>query len=268
MYPYINIFGKQIGTYGVIGAIGFLIGLLVILKICKYYDVKKEDAFYCFLYASIGVLIGAKLLYFITAIPTIFANFNELIHDIPALLSIAFGGLVFYGGLLGAVFGIWVYCKQFKLPFKNMILTAVPAIPLIHGIGRIGCFFAGCCYGIEYNGWGSVTYTNAISSVANGVPRLPVQLIEAGCNVIIFIILMCMLKKCLNTYKTLGAYCILYSIMRFVLEFFRGDVIRGVWFGISTSQIISIGIFIVGVVILVKEYRNKGKDKEEAKETV
>lgn len=266
MQPYINIFGRNIGTYGIVGIIGFGLGLLVVLYLCKYYKIKRDDAFYCFLYAAIGVLIGAKLLYFITNIPTIISNWDELIHDLPTLATIAFGGLVFYGGLLGGVFGIWAYCKQFKLPFKDMILTAVPVVPLVHGIGRIGCFFAGCCYGIEYNGWGSVTFQNAIDPVANGVPRLPVQLIEAGCNIIIFIILICLFKKFLNTYKTLGIYCILYSIVRFVLEFFRGDAVRGVWFGISTSQIISIGIFIVGIVILVKEF--KGKGKTENKETV
>lgn len=262
MLPTITIFGKEIAMYGICIVIGLFLGILIALKQAKYYKLEKEDIFYSLLYAIIGMLIGAKLLYWITNIPYIIQNFSEIISNKDLLLSLISGGFVFYGGLIGAVAGIYIYTKQFKLSFKDFFLTLIPIVPFVHAIGRIGCFCAGCCYGIEYEGFGAVTFHNSLIA-PNEVSLLPIQLIECVCNLFIFIILICTFNKFLNTYKTAGLYCILYSIMRFVLEFFRGDTIRGVFFGISTSQIISVFILIIGIVLFFKNNSKKSSCKVE-----
>ena len=98
---------------------------------------------------------------------------------------------------------------------------------------------------------------NWIPFAPNGIPLFPTQIIEAVCNLVIFFILLATYKKWIGTYKTLGLYFILYSIVRFTLEFFRGDLIRGIYFGLSTSQWISIVLFVIGVGIFIRNAKKK-----------
>ena len=249
MLPYINIFGFELATYGLIIFIGVAIGSFIAIQyFSKFFDIKKEDIFYAILYGIIGVIIGAKLLYFITNIPFLIENYNNL--DLwNTFLQMLKGGFVFYGGLIGGIFGLFIYSKQFKISFKSLCLILVPVIPLVHSIGRIGCLCAGCCYGMEYHGFGAITFHNSLLA-PNDIPLFPMQIVESICLLIIFVILLLTYKRLLGTYKTIGLYCILYGIVRFVLEFFRGDLIRGIFFGLSTSQWISIAIIIIGIVIL------------------
>lgn len=249
MLPYINIFGYNIATYGLIIFIGIFIGAIIsIFYFTKFFNIKKEDVFYCILYAVIGVGIGAKLLYIITNIPFLIENYQTL--DLyNTFLQMLKGGFVFYGGLIGGILGVFIYSKQFKISFKELLLILLPVVPLIHSIGRIGCLCAGCCYGMEYHGFGAITFHDSLLA-PNDVPLFPMQVLEAICNFIIFIVLLVTYKKFLGTYKTVGLYLVLYSIVRFTLEFFRGDLIRGIYFSLSTSQWISIVLFIIGIAIL------------------
>lgn len=258
MLPTINIFGFEVASYGLIIFIGIIIGgVIAIQYFSKFNELKKDDVLFAILYAVIGVGIGAKLLYILTNIPFLIENYQNL--DLwDTLMQMFKGGFVFYGGLLGGMLGVYIYAKQFKIPFKSLLLTLLPVVPLIHAIGRIGCLCAGCCYGMEYDGFGAVVFHNSVLA-PNNVPLFPMQIVEAICNLIIFIILLCTYKKFLGTYKTLGLYLILYSIVRFILEFFRGDLIRGIYFSLSTSQWISIILLIFGIAIFIYEWRNKKK---------
>lgn len=258
MLPTINIFGFEVASYGLIIFIGIIIGgIIAIQYFSKFNNLKKDDVLFAILYAIIGVGIGAKLLYILTNIPFLIENYQTL--DVwDTLVQMFKGGFVFYGGLLGGILGVYIYAKQFKIPFKSLLLTLLPVVPLIHAIGRIGCLCAGCCYGMEYDGFGAIVFHNSLLA-PNNVPLFPMQIVEAICNLIIFIILLCTYKKFLGTYKTLGLYLILYSIVRFVLEFFRGDLIRGIYFSLSTSQWISIILLISGMAIFIYEWKNKSK---------
>ena len=260
MLPYINIFGFEIASYGLMIFIGLFIGSIIAIQyFTKFFDIKKEDVFYCILYAIIGVGIGAKLLYLITNIPFLLENYRYL--DLwDTLLQMLKGGFVFYGGLIGGILGVFIYAKQFKKSFKSLMLILIPVVLLVHAIGRIGCLLAGCCYGMEYDGFGAITFHNSLLA-PNGVPLFPMQIVESICNLIIFIILLVTYKRFLGTYKTVGLYLVLYSIVRFVLEFFRGDLIRGIYFSLSTSQWISIVLFIVGLGLLGHSYLSKKLDK-------
>lgn len=257
MLPIINIFGFEIATYGLIIFIGLFIGSIISIQyFSKFFDIKKEDILFCILFAVIGVGIGAKLLYILTNIPFLIENYSNL--DIyNTFLQMLKGGFVFYGGLIGGILGVFIYAKTFKIPFKSLVLILLPVVPLVHSIGRIGCLMAGCCYGMEYNGFGSITFHNSLLA-PNNIPLFPMQIVEAICNFIIFLIILITYKRFLYTYKSLALYLILYSIVRFILEFFRGDLIRGIYLSLSTSQWISIILFVIGIIIFVYEFmKNK-----------
>ncbi len=133
-----------------------------------------------------------------------------------------------------------------------------PMFPLIHAFGRIGCFCVGCCYGSEADGSHlSVTFID--SPVApNGIPLYPVQLVEAGVEIGLFLILALFAAKKMSGNKLLALYCLLYGMVRFWVEFYRGDEYRGVWLGLSTSQHISLFTVCLGTWLL---WRNGKSEK-------
>lgn len=260
MLPIINIFGYEIATYGLIIFIGIFVGSTVaVLYYSKFQDVSKEDIIFAILFGVIGMGIGGKILYLITCIPFLVENYANLDFS-ETILQLFKGGFVFYGGLIGGILGIYIYAKQFKIDFKKLILVIIPVVPLVHAFGRIGCFFAGCCYGIEYHGIGNITFHNTIFA-PNNIPLFPVQIVEAISNLIIFVILMITYKKYQGTQKTVTLYCILYSILRFILEFLRGDAARGVILNLSTSQWISIFLFIVAICINIYYSKKRRLEK-------
>lgn len=219
--------------------------------------IAAEDIFYMLLYAGIGCLAGAKLLYLITSVDRYWFFDKGVRYNLKYwFFLLTSGGLVFYGGLAGAFLGAVRYCVHFKIPLYTAIETVIPAVPLFHCFGRIGCFMAGCCYGIEYDGVLSVTFNNA-AAAPNGVALFPIQLFEAAGNFVICILLTVIFLKNIPRLSLSGLYLICYGVMRFILEFFRGDDIRGGMLCLSASQWISISVIAAGCVIEVKAARIK-----------
>ena len=260
MFPFIDLGIVNIPVYSTLFILGFFLAILAARKTGSRFGISKEDVLYGAIYAAIGILIGAKLLYFITKIPSLVSNWDFIaasfqknaMKTILLIANFSFGGMVFYGGLIGAIIGVWRYCHHFHVPFVPYMDIFAPLIPFIHGVGRIGCFCAGCCYGIEYHGWGSVQFPhNDVIPGLDAVPRFPVQLLEAGLNFILCIILWRLSKnEKMKNGKTMGIYLIYYSIARFGLEMLRGDKIRGGISLFSTSQLISILLLPVGIILL------------------
>lgn len=252
MLPFINIFGKTIPMYGVMVFIGAAVmcGVAALLA-KKRGTVPAEDIFYMILYAGIGCLIGAKLLYILVSVDDYWLEGKSFGENMKywALILMS-GGLVFYGGLIGAFFGALRYCVHFKVDFKESIAIVIPTVPLFHAFGRIGCFMAGCCHGIEYDGIFSVTFEKAIAA-PNGVPLLPIQLFEAAGNFALAAVLTVLFLR--NAKLSLaGLYLVCYAVMRFTLEFFRGDALRGSALAFSTSQWISMLVLVAGIVLMVR----------------
>ena len=131
-------------------------------------------------------------------------------------------------------------------------------IPIMHAFGRIGCFCAGCCYGRPYEGFGAVVFPYGSQALA-GEKLFPVQLVESGLVLILAIVIIILeVKK--EFYYTIETYLISYSVIRFILEFMRYDAVRGEAFGLSTSQWISIAVFIGTIVSII--YRKKHVSEE------
>ena len=168
---------------------------------------------------------------------------------------------MFYGSLIGGLLMVYIYCRKYKVSIPDLSVVVVPTIPLIHAFGRLGCFFAGCCYGIQYGGPASITFKS--SPVApNGVSLFPVQLVESAINLVIFMVLILYRRKNRNYKGIIILYLLLYSVSRFALEFVRGDIIRGFIFGLSTSQWISLLIIIFITAYYIKALINKSGDRK------
>lgn len=208
------------------------------------------DMIFMLMWAALGVIIGGHLLFGITNIQHWQLFFKPRpLKDFFIIFANIFGGQVFYGGLLGGLLagGIYVKCAGIKLGLISD--CTAPAVALFHAFGRVGCFFSGCCYGIESEH--GVVFTQALVKSANGVPRVPVQLYEALFELAVFLVLWVLLRRGAFSGRLMLIYLITYSAGRFILEFWRGDEYRGFLFGLSTSQIISIGVFAVSAVIFI-----------------
>lgn len=257
MLPTIAIFGKTIAMYGFMIALGLFVGIVIAVARRRPYNFEKDDIIFASCYAGIGLVIGAKLLYILTILPQLMEHWEAIVTDMNNFYQILSGGFVFYGGFLGAAAGFYIYCRQYHLDVIKMLDFFAPIVPIIHGFGRIGCFFAGCCYGIGYEGPFHIIFNH--SQVAqNGIPLLPIQLIESVSNLIAGILLLLYAKPDRRPGKVIGLYVIYYAIMRFTYEFLRGDIIRGFLLHLSTSQWISLLLLPIGIYLfLVRNQKNK-----------
>ncbi len=255
MFPVINFGLFELPTYGLLAIVGFLLALLVATSLSSRCGMPKQDIVFASLYCVMGIAVGAKILYFITVLPRIIKYIDYFNGNVFLILIYGFSGFVFYGGLIGGALGVILYCKQFHIQVSPIMNVVAPAIPLFHAFGRIGCFLGGCCYGIEYHGPLAVLfpYSTDISHLAD-VPRLPIQLIESSFNFVLFIVIFIFVKRGKpKTGQALGLYLMAYPVARFILEFFRGDNIRGLFFGLSTSQWISLLLLPLGIYLFLKK---------------
>ncbi|MBQ8549218.1 MAG: prolipoprotein diacylglyceryl transferase [Lachnospiraceae bacterium] len=251
MFPSFEVFGRTVGSYGLCAIVGLLVCGVVACLLARRYKIAYEDIVLLMVVIGVSLLIGGHILFGITNTNKLIALFGKAssysLKQIFGYLITCFGGMVFYGGFLGACVGLLIYTKVSKEVERGIAfdLFAV-CIPLFHVFGRIGCFLSGCCYGTECK-FGFVVHGNTLVPEINDVRRLPVPLIEAVCNLVIFLILLRMFQKGKESGKMIFYYMLMYPAARFVLEFFRGDAIRGFLFGLSTSQWISIGLLAVAV---------------------
>jgi phosphatidylglycerol:prolipoprotein diacylglycerol transferase len=153
-----------------------------------------------------------------------------------------------------------IYCRKKKFNISEYSDIIAPGVPLFHFFGRIGCFFGGCCYGIE-SSFGYTVHGNELLSSVNDVQRFPVQLLEATLNLILFIVLARLLSKGALKGKLFSIYLLCYSVIRFFDEFLRGDTYRGFLFGLSTSQIISIILFVCSLVYLIVKFKKSRQNQ-------
>ncbi len=242
MFPYFYVFGRQFSTYGLMLVLAvFVVGFLSVLAgkkrgICVY-DVCIIAAFVLFF----GLLGGSVLYALVTY------SLEEIWHYIITGNVAALSGLVYYGGFIGGLFGALIGIKVAKVSISDAERTIAPFLPLGHGVGRIGCFLAGCCVGMKYDGPLAVHYPH----LPDGYGRFPVQLLEALVNVGLCLILLRFARRKRAPFAVIALYCTMYGICRFLLELLRGDSIRGIAYGLSTSQWISIGMITLGAGYLI-----------------
>jgi phosphatidylglycerol:prolipoprotein diacylglycerol transferase len=239
--------------YGVMIAIGILLAFWLAEKLAKKYalDAEKIDSF--ILWILVWGWGCSKLTYCLTV-------FDQFLKDPWTVLGS--GGWVVYGGILGGVLGAYIWCRWHKWDFMRYFNILIPCVALAQAVGRIGCFCAGCCGGIETSAWYGVSFP-ATSLAWTTAKIIPTQLISAGGDFLIFIITYLILTKSKHPDDTAGWYLMLYSIGRFFIEFIRGDLIRGQIGIFSTSQFIAIFVFLLGAYLIWRRQNKEEKAKEE-----
>ena len=218
-----------IHMYGVMIAAGFLAALLMTLRRGKKRGYDEDLIWGIFFCAIIGGMLGTRILYYIVEIP-------EILKD-PSILWDFKNGYVVYGGIIGGILASYIYCRTKKQAFMPYFDLVMPAVSFAQGFGRLGCFFAGCCYGRETDAWYGITFHNS-SFAPNGVKLIPTQLISSAGDFLICALLLGFASKKPKTGRVAAAYLVLYGIGRFAVEFLRNDY-RGSVGVLSTSQLIS-----------------------------
>lgn len=236
-------------SYGLLLAIAFLVGLRIAIYYAKREKIDSSRIVDLVLYIFLSALIGAKIL-------LLLVDFNYYREDWRRLLNIYQLGGVYYGGfILAVVISLW-YVHKHKMSFWRTADVLCMGVAGGQIFGRAGCFLAGCCWGKPApTGFPlAVTFTDPFAHEQIGtplnVPLHPAQLYESIPLVIVFLLLAYSFNHRKFAGQQLGLYLLLYSILRFIVEFFRGDPRGSVFHGLlSTSQLISILAFVCGLIV-------------------
>jgi phosphatidylglycerol---prolipoprotein diacylglyceryl transferase len=258
MYPEIFRIGSfPINTYGVFLALAFLCAILITVKLAARDGLPREKIYDLCLWMLLCSLIGSKILMLFT---------EPEYRDHPLqLISLDFlrSGGVFYGGLIGAILSGYFLMRRNQLPWWKTADACAPGIAIGNFFGRQGCFAAGCCWGKPTTlPWG-VKFTelgHEITGVPLDVRLHPTQLYESFAMLLVFFFLLWLHKHRRFNGQVILLYALLYSVIRFAIEFLRDDP-RGDLFGLttltglSTSQLISLIVGAGALVLLVLRWR-------------
>lgn len=218
----------------------------------------RERIYDLCLWMLLASLIGSKALMFFTE--------PDYRGNPRALLSLDFlrSGGVFYGGLIGAVVTGYFLMRHYKLPWWKTADACAPGIALGNVLGRLGCFSAGCCWGKPTTEPWGVRFTelaHEITGVPTGTPLHPTQLYESLSMLVVFFFLLWLHPQRRFSGQVILAYALLYSAIRFVIEFFRddprGDILGLTTLtGLSTSQLIGIVVGVAALIVMIRRWRN------------
>lgn len=254
MYPELFRIGNfPINTYGVFLALAFLFAILVTVKLATRDGLPRQKVYDQCLWMLLAGLVGSKILMLFTE-----PEYRAAPLQLVSLDFLRSGG-VFYGGLLGAVLAGYILMKRYKLPWWRTADACAPGIAIGNFFGRQGCFAAGCCWGKPTDlPWG-VKFTG-LGHEITGVPidahLHPTQLYESFAMLFVFLFLLWLHKHRRFEGQVVLLYALLYSVIRFAIEFVRddprGDILGLTTLtGLSTSQLISIVIGIAALIILI-----------------
>ncbi len=248
--------GIKIYTYGLMYALAALTSIYVSVRLGRKEGYSADRIMDLSFYLIIGNLIGARVLYVITD----WQRFADYPLDVFKIWE---GGLVFFGGLLGAIAMALYLIPRYKMDFLKTADFYMPGLAFGHAIGRLGCFASGCCHGKPMPDFPlSITFPSQPYTLApTGIPLFPSQLAESLSLFLVGGLLLLLWKRKRFDGQVFLVYLILYSIIRSVLEIFRGDSIRGFlidpW--LSTSQFISLCLIIMALVVYKRLSRKKSE---------
>jgi phosphatidylglycerol:prolipoprotein diacylglycerol transferase len=260
MYPELFNFGDfTVHSYGFFIAIGTYLSYIYLSKqLQNSINAKEDDIVKLFFILFFSAFLGGKLFFYLEDLSLYVNQPSKLFQNIG-------NGFVFYGSLIFVIPAVLLFLKSKKWPFWNVLDHFAIAACIVHVCGRLGCFFAGCCYGIPTElPWGIVYTDPACSANPLGTPLHPTQFYEilmiSGIGLFLFYL---MKKKTKFQGQLFLIYLVLYSIGRSIVETFRGDEARGFlidnW--LSHSQGISILIIIiVSIVYFMKNRRSTEKE--------
>lgn len=240
--------------YGVMIAIGVLAAYGMTEYRAKKLSLPDEHVFSLVIWCLVGGFAASKLLFWITEWKTILEAPSFLLHSLG-------DGFVVYGGILGGILAGYVYCRKKRLAFFAFFDLVMPSIALAQGFGRIGCLLAGCCYGKETDSMCAITFPMG-GYAPGGVPLVPTQIYSSILDFLHCLLLLWIARHKQDDGQVAACYLIFYSIGRFILEFFRGDLERGSVGFLSTSQFISIFTGAAGMALFFLVSRKRKKENK------
>lgn len=243
MFPEIHVLNICIPMYPLCVAIGFFVSTVVLDKLSVKIGLSEKEVFPLMCFIEVSTIIGGKLFFLLIN----FDKVGDIFYKYGIIGVITKTGFVFYGALIFGIFSCFLFSQIYKINKTTTFSAALLITPLIHSFGRIGCFCAGCCYGIKYTGLFSIRM--------QGVYRFPVQLLEAFLNLIIFLLLLQLSNR--NKKLITPCYFLFYGILRLITEQLRGDVLRGFIGVMSISSYISILLIILGILFCFIQEKNK-----------
>ena len=245
MFPVLLKIGPiSIFTYGFFIAVGFLTGIFLATKEAKRQGEDHEKIMDLCFYVLIAAILGSRLFYVATS-PEVF------LKDPVEILKIWNGGLVFYGGFIAALVTGVIYLKVKNIPVWKTADIMAPSVAIAHFFGRIGCFFAGCCYGKYCDLPWAVTFNHSDSLAPTGIPLHPTQLYEALGNLAIFLFLFFFRKHKKYDGQLFWLYVLIYGITRSFIETFRADFRGEFLYGVlSISQVVGGLMAVVSLIML------------------
>ncbi|HEX4075326.1 MAG TPA: prolipoprotein diacylglyceryl transferase [Candidatus Acidoferrales bacterium] len=251
MHPVLFQFGGvTIYTYGVLAAVGFLLGLWWAYRQAPRAGLDPRVIWNLGVYGILIALLSSKIWYILSMWDYFIAN----PRDIFSLGTFQSAG-TFYGGVVGGIVWVIFYTRLHKLPVLSVFDVCAAPVALGHSIGRVGCFVAGCCYGKPTSLPWAVTFTNPIASRISGTPLNislhPTQLYEAGAEFLNFLLLVWLGTRQRFSGQLIGAYFILYGLERGSIEFLRDDPGRTLMFhdSVSLMQLVSVGLIVTGALL-------------------
>ena len=227
----------MIHGYGVMVALGFLAANWWFGRKAAGIGLSKDEASGLIFWLFGTGIVGARLYYVIWFWKDQFAN-----NPWEALM-IHHGGVVFYGGFITGCVTLILWCRIKKQPLAVVADAMAPALALGHAFGRLGCLMNGCCYG-QYCDHFWAIHPNSPSEVA-GYPLHPTQLYEVFGLLYIFVVLGVLGRLKRYPGRIFWSYCIFYAILRFIVEFYRGDVPHDVMKKFTLAQVVCMGLFLV-----------------------
>lgn len=237
---------RPIGSYGVLFALGLLVGGALFVHRAVRAKLDPGHVAAALALGIGGALFGAWLLFAII----------EAVRTGEIFAAVTSGGRVFLGGLVGGLIAFVVAARALRLPLATLADSAAPALALGHALGRLGCFFGGCCYGAPSRGPFAVTYTDLRAPGAHPmVARHPWPLYESAALLVLAAVVALVPSNRLARAAPgarFALYALLYGVLRIALEPLRGDAVRGVVYGVSTSQLLGAVIALGAAAWLVR----------------
>jgi phosphatidylglycerol:prolipoprotein diacylglycerol transferase len=262
-------------SYGLLLASAFLSAIWVAQREARHRGQDPERMADLGFWILVSALVGSRVYFILVNWDDYFGSgflADTPVGRIPRLLAVWEGGLVFYGGFIGAALAAAWYMRRHGMPFLAWADTAIPSVAFGHFVGRLGCFFAGCCWGdlarvdlpwvtrfppasLAYQSFarGPEAASHLAPGGATTLPLHPTQLYESFGELGLFLLLVLVVRPRKRFHgQVLATWLLLYAVLRFVVELFRGDVERGVWAGLGAGQWTSFAIFAAGVLVWVR----------------
>jgi phosphatidylglycerol:prolipoprotein diacylglycerol transferase len=258
MHPILFEIGSfPVYTYGLLLAAAYLLGLQFALVRARSRGLDPNRVMDLGIWIIVSALLGAKLLLLIV-------EFDQFRSNPGEMLNLVRSGGVFYGGLIAAVVVALWYLRRHRMPVWTVTDVFAPGIALGHVIGRLGCLFAGCCFGRPTDVPWAITFSSEFAArnagTPLGIPLHPTQLYEAGAELLILGFLL-VTERTGRPFpgRTFWSYTLLYAISRFIIEFYRNDL-RGTVGDFSTSQFVSVLLVPLSVIMLFLLSRRTGPE--------